>query len=215
MGKGNAAISKFRRKYYDVFSKFYDRFIALHATDRQGVLRDVLAEETGANPGDRVLDICTGTGATLASLAGRVAETGLVVGLDFSSGMLKAARGKTRGHPNVCIVQADCARLPFKTGTFAAVTCSHAFYELRGQTQADTLEEIKRCLKPEKPFLMMEHEVPENRLVRLLFYIRMMSMGRDRAIKVLKHEKAFLKRHFDHVRRSVTITGKSKLYICN
>jgi demethylphylloquinol methyltransferase len=215
MGKGNTAMRKFRRKYYDVFSKFYDRFIALHATDRQGVLRDVLAEETAAQPGDRVLDICTGTGATLASLADRVGETGLVVGLDFSSGMLKAACKKSRDNHDVCLVQADCARLPFKSGSFAAVTCSHAFYELKGATQADTLGEIKRCLAPGKPFLMMEHEVPENRFVRLLFYIRLMSMGRERAIQVLKHEREFLKRHFSHIRQSVTITGKSKLYICS
>ena len=25
---------RFRRKYYDLFSKSYDRFIALHATDK-------------------------------------------------------------------------------------------------------------------------------------------------------------------------------------
>lgn len=215
MGKGSAAMRKFRRKYYDLFSKFYDRFIALHATDRQGVLRAVLAEETAAQPGDRVLDICTGTGATLASLAGRVGETGLVVGLDFSSGMLKAAREKMRANYTVCLVQADCGRLPFKSGAFAAVTCSHAFYELKGATQVDTLKEIKRCLAPGKPFLMMEHEVPQNRFVRLLFYVRLMSMGRERATQVLKHERGFLKRHFSHVRRSVTITGKSKLYICS
>lgn len=205
---------KFRQKYYDVFSTVYDRFIALHATDRQGILRDILAEQTEARPGDSVLDICTGTGATLAALAGRVGGTGLVAGLDFSSGMVKKAREKTRGAPNVCIVRADCARLPFKTGAFAAITCSHAFYELKGVTQVDTLEEVKRCLAPGKPFLMMEHEVPENRLVRLLFYVRLMAMGRERATQILKHEKNFLKRHFNHVVRAVTTTGKSKIYIC-
>ena len=41
--KGQAAMHKFRRTYYDLFSKFYGRFIALHATDKQGVLRDILA----------------------------------------------------------------------------------------------------------------------------------------------------------------------------
>jgi len=33
---------KFRRTYYDLFSKFYDRFVALHATDKQGILREIL-----------------------------------------------------------------------------------------------------------------------------------------------------------------------------
>ena len=55
----------FRRKYDDLFSKFYDRFIAMHATDKQGVLRDILAEQSAARPGDVMLDICSGTGAFL------------------------------------------------------------------------------------------------------------------------------------------------------
>jgi hypothetical protein len=31
---GHTAMRRFRRKYYDLFSKSYDRFIALHATDK-------------------------------------------------------------------------------------------------------------------------------------------------------------------------------------
>lgn len=61
---------------------------------------------------------------------------------------------------------------------------------------------------------MMAHEVPENKLVRLLFHIRLMSMGRQRALQILKNEMGFLKQHFSHVRKSATITGKSKIYIC-
>lgn len=205
---------RFRQKYYDFFSKVYDRFIAMHSTDRQGVLRDILAEQTAAESGDIVLDICTGTGATLGPLAERVGGKGRVFGLDFSSGMLAAALKKVRGVRQVCLVQADCSRLPFKEGIFSAVTCSHAFYELKGATQVRTLAEIKRCLKPGKPFLMMEHEVPENRLVRLLFHIRLLSMGRDRAAQILKHELGFLKQHFSHVAKVATATGRSKIYIC-
>ena len=41
---------RFRRKYYDLFSHCDDRFIALHATDKQGVLRTVLAERTASLP---------------------------------------------------------------------------------------------------------------------------------------------------------------------
>jgi len=212
--QGHAAMRRFRRKYYDLFSHFYDRFIALHATDKQGVLRDVLAEGANLQHGDIVLDICTGTGAALGPLASRVGDAGLTVGLDFSLGMLRAARAKHRGRHEVCLVQADCSRLPLKDGLLAAVTCSHAFYELKGQTQVAALAEIKRCLGPGRRFVMMEHEVPRNRFARLLFYIRLMSMGRQRALQILKHETLFLKRHFRHVEKAAAPTGRSKLYIC-
>ncbi len=206
---------KFRQKYYDLFSKCYDRFIAMHATDRRGVLREILAAQTGAGPGDVVLDICTGTGAALLPLGGRVGMGGLAVGLDFSSGMLGVARRKTGGTPQICLVQADCEHLPFKAGIFAAVTCSHAFYELQGQTQTLALREIQRCLKPGAPFLMMEHEVPENRFVRLLFHVRLISMGRERAVQILKHERNFLLQHFQQVTKTTAATGRSKVFICS
>ncbi|MCD6296481.1 MAG: class I SAM-dependent methyltransferase [Deltaproteobacteria bacterium] len=52
---------KFRQKYYNHFSKNYDRFVALHSFDRQGSLRNYLSEKTGTQKGGKVLDICTGT----------------------------------------------------------------------------------------------------------------------------------------------------------
>jgi len=39
-------------------------------------------------------------------------------------------------------------RLPFAAGSFDAVTCSHAFYEIKGETQRWALEEILRVLRP-------------------------------------------------------------------
>ena len=43
-----------------------------HAADRRGVLRDLLAEQTGAGPGDVVLDPFCGSGMTgVAALANK------------------------------------------------------------------------------------------------------------------------------------------------
>ncbi|NIQ52146.1 MAG: methyltransferase domain-containing protein, partial [Gammaproteobacteria bacterium] len=56
---------------------------------------------------------------------------GLVVGVDFSRGMLEEARRKVAGPP-AALVQADAEHLPFRDGSVDAVTCSHAFYELKG-----------------------------------------------------------------------------------
>ena len=54
-----------RRKYYDYFSRFYDRFVAMHSSDSGGSLKAYLADQTGLSDGDRVMDICTGTGSLI------------------------------------------------------------------------------------------------------------------------------------------------------
>lgn len=204
----------FRRSYYNFFSSFYDRFVALHSSDAQSAVRRHLADLAPATEGEKILDICTGTGSLLPYLARKVGPAGSVVGLDFSSGMLAVNRLKTQGFKNVFLVEADVVRLPFAGSSFDTVTCSHAFYELKGEDREQVLQEILRVLKPGKPFLMMEHDVPVNPLVRALFYVRMASMGAKRALSILKHERSTLESTFSKVEKATSPSGRSKIMIC-
>jgi len=194
----------FRIRYYDAFSGVYDRFVAAHSSDRDGRLREVLADRADLRPGDCTLDLCTGTGAMLPALARRAGHRGLVVGLDFSGGMLREARKKIAGTPGVALVRADAEELPFRDGAFHAVTCSHAFYELKGEGAERALREVARTLRPGGSFLMMEHEVPARFLIRILFYVRLLSMGLRKALEVVGHEESFFSRHFALVERIET-----------
>jgi ubiquinone/menaquinone biosynthesis C-methylase UbiE len=203
-----------RRIYYDKFSTFYDRFVALHSRDKQGLARKFLADRVPLQSGSSVLDLCTGTATLLTLLQGKVGATGQVVGVDFSHGMLMVARDKTRTLPNVDLAEADAGYLPFATSTFDAVTCSHAFYELKGEVQDRALQEIVRVLKPEGTFLMMEHDVPASPVIRFLFYVRLASMGAGRAINFLRQEQEVLRSHFGSVSKVVAPAGRSKIMIC-
>jgi ubiquinone/menaquinone biosynthesis C-methylase UbiE len=203
-----------RRSYYDVFSRFYDRFVALHSRDRQGLARKFLVDQIPVCVGGSVLDLCTGTATLLTLLQKRVGSDGRVVGADFSHGMLRMAREKTRTFPNVDLVEADAGCLPFAAGAFDAVTCSHAFYELKGEVQDQALREIVRVLRPEGVFLMMEHDVPANPFARTLFYIRLASMGTARAITFLRHEQKVLLSHFGSVSKITAPAGRSKVMVC-
>jgi demethylmenaquinone methyltransferase/2-methoxy-6-polyprenyl-1,4-benzoquinol methylase len=68
----------------------------------------------GLPPGDRVLDVACGTG----DLCRELAAAGLApVGLDFSAGMLAAAR------TTAPLVRGDALALPFADASFDGVTC--------------------------------------------------------------------------------------------
>jgi demethylmenaquinone methyltransferase/2-methoxy-6-polyprenyl-1,4-benzoquinol methylase len=72
---------------------------------------------------ESILDLGTGTG-DLAFTAARYLRTGRVIGLDFSSEMLRLARVKQAGAVNserVCFVLGSVLSLPFKDGSFDAV----------------------------------------------------------------------------------------------
>jgi len=203
-----------RRAYYDAFSKFYDRFVALHSGDKQGLARQFLADHIPRDASSSVLDLCTGTGSILRHIQSRVGPEGRTIGVDFSHGMLKVAGEKTRKLENVYLVEGDAGVLPFPAQTFDAVTCSHAFYELKGQTQEKALQEIVRVLKADGVFLMMEHDVPRNRLIRALFYIRLTLIGSGRAIAFLRQEQKVLEQHFRAVDKIAAAAGRSKIMRC-
>lgn len=207
-------MKNFRRSYYNAFSRFYDKFVALHSADTQGALRKFFSDKVPVMEGDSVLDICTGTGSLLLYLRKKVGVDGLVVGADFSTGMLKVAHEKTDRCKNICVLASDVACLPFNASVFDAVTCTHAFYELKGEAQDRVLREIVWVLKPGKPFLMMEHDVPKRPLIRALFYVRLFSMGAKRAIYILRHERRILEQYFQRVEKITTPTGRSKMMIC-
>jgi demethylmenaquinone methyltransferase/2-methoxy-6-polyprenyl-1,4-benzoquinol methylase len=204
----------FRQRYYDWFSHFYDKFVRLHSRDRLEERRALLADNIGLKRGDKVLDVCTGTGTSLSHFRGKVGSEGLIVGIDFSWGMLGVAREKTSVYENVFLVQAEADHLPFKARVLDAVTCSFAFYELRNETQDDFLKDVRNILKAGRPFFMIEHEVPSNAFVRLLFYIRLLSMGRSRAREILRHERERLAGYFKSVDRIEIPTSKSKIWVC-
>jgi len=207
-------VTTFRQRYYDSFARIYDRFVALHSMDRQETLRALLAGQIGTEKGAKVLDLCTGTGSTLSHLRKRVGTDGLVVGIDFSTGMLKKAQAKIRGFANVRLVEGDAASIPFKKNIFDSVTCCYAFYELKGETQEQCLREIVRVLKPGKPFLMMEHDVPSKRLTRILFYVRLLSMGLKKTLEILRHERHLLLKYFSPVDKITVAGGRTKIMCC-
>ena len=104
-----------------------------------------------AGPGDRVLDLAAGTGTSSVSFAASGAD---VVACDFSLGMLQAAQArltksdpfqaKTRGR--VSFAAGDALHLPFRDGTFDAVTISFGLRNVHGTR--DALAEMRRVTRP-------------------------------------------------------------------
>jgi SAM-dependent methyltransferase len=87
-------------------------------------------------PGQRILDIATGTGLA-ARAAVQLAERTTVVGIDVSRRMLEVARD--RSDPHRCrYIQGDAQRLPFRAAVFDALVCVAAIPYIADLTAALT-----------------------------------------------------------------------------
>src|SRR5256885_1307587 len=98
--------------------RVYDAYAAyLFRGRRQAAFRTLLAA-SGVQPGDRVLDVGSGTGYFGRLLARAVGLGGSVEGIDASPEMVAYATRKARGRPN-CRFQAGTAEsLPYPDASF-------------------------------------------------------------------------------------------------
>jgi ubiquinone/menaquinone biosynthesis C-methylase UbiE len=82
-------------------------------------------ERLGLEPGDRVLDVCCGSGASALPAAERVGPTGSVLGMDLAERLLQRARAKAseRGLRHAEFRAGDMLDLHLPPGSFDAVVC--------------------------------------------------------------------------------------------
>ncbi len=107
------------RAMFDRIAGLYDLMNTVMTAGMHHRWRARAVELAAVAPGDRVLDVATGTGDLAAALLAAVSPGGSVVGCDFSDEMLARARAKV---PGAIFEHADALALPYRDGEFAAAT---------------------------------------------------------------------------------------------
>lgn len=98
---------------------------------------------SGVGQQDRLLDVGTGTGAVLTTLAAAGRLPRLATGLDLSKQMLKHAQEAWKGH----LIRADATRLPFDDGSFDVVVTAYLLHLLDEPARRQVLTESRRVLQ--------------------------------------------------------------------
>lgn len=131
----------------------YDGMGAVMSFGQDPRWRRALVDAIDPQPGQRILDVATGTGMVAAALARRGAR---VTALDQSEAMLGVARAR---HGNrVTFVHGEAERLPFEDGAFAALTFTYLLRYVDEPAQA--LRELARVVAPGGRIGMVEFGLP-------------------------------------------------------
>jgi demethylmenaquinone methyltransferase/2-methoxy-6-polyprenyl-1,4-benzoquinol methylase len=142
---------------FDEVAAGYDRTNTVLSLGNDRLWRIATTRAIAPRPGQRILDLAAGTGASSVALARSGAE---VVAGDFSPGMIAEGR-RRHGHvPNITFVEADATALPFADGEFDVVTISFGLRNVNDPKKA--LAEMLRVTAPGGMLLVCEFSHPQN-----------------------------------------------------
>ncbi len=151
--------------------RHYDRMGALLSFGQDPLWRRALVAVIAPRPGQRILDVATGTGMVAVAMARRTSCQ--VVAVDQSEAMLAAARARIEPDPQladrIALVQGEAEQLPFADAQFDALSFTYLLRYV--DDRAATMRELVRVVKPGARIAMVEFGVPPARPLRALWRV--------------------------------------------
>ena len=146
------------RKVAGVFSSVarkYDIMNDLMSLGLHRLWKAIAINASGVRPGQRVLDVASGSGDLARAFAERVGPSGEVWATDINRDMLEVGRDRLIDHGVLLpTVQCDAEALPFPANHFDCVSVA---FGLRNMTRKDrALAEMQRVLRPGGRVLVLE-----------------------------------------------------------
>jgi len=141
---------------FDRIASVYDLMNSVMTAGMHHRWRARAADLAAVGPGDRVLDVATGTGDLALELKRRVGPSGEVVGSDFSEGMLELARAKAA---DIRFEHGNALALPYDDGEFDAATVGFGARNFSDLAQG--LREMARVVRPGGRVVILEITTPQ------------------------------------------------------
>ncbi len=162
--------SKLILGYFNSVARKYDMMNTLLSFGIHHIWKRIAVRMLGLNSGDRVIDVCGGTGDLAVLAAGAVSPKGRVTLYDFSSAMINAGRfkkNKSSIRKRIQYVQGDVQQLSFQNASFDAAMVGFGIRNVIDMKKG--FKEMYRVLKPGGKMMCLEFSKPASPIFRLLY----------------------------------------------
>ena len=159
-------------RHFNSVAKKYDLMNTLLSFGIHHLWKRNAVKMMALNPGDRVLDVCGGTGDLAILAAEIVGRSGQVIIYDINRAMIEAGMKKIKHSPledHIRFVQGDAEQISFPDGYFDAAMVG---FGIRNVTRMDQgFKEMCRVLKPGGKMMCLEFSKPTSPLFRWMYDI--------------------------------------------
>jgi demethylmenaquinone methyltransferase/2-methoxy-6-polyprenyl-1,4-benzoquinol methylase len=134
----------------DLFAKsapYYDSILDLISFRQYAKFLKRAVEILAPRKGERILDLCSGTGRAASWMATAAGDKGEVVGLDITESMVKVARERYGGLKNLTFLQRDVTKPFGYENYFEGIFTSFAIHELPEKHRPGVLEKSYLALR--------------------------------------------------------------------
>jgi demethylmenaquinone methyltransferase/2-methoxy-6-polyprenyl-1,4-benzoquinol methylase len=158
------------KRYFDRVAPWYDLMNTVLSFGLHHLWKRRAVNLLGLKPGERVADVCGGTGDLALLAAGNVGPAGTVVVYDINRAMMlaglpKVARAGLTGR--IRFVEGDAERLALAEGSLDAAIVGFGVRNLAHLSAG--LKELHRILKPGGRLVILEFSRPRHSLMRWLY----------------------------------------------
>lgn len=151
------------RSMFASIASDYDKINSVLSFGIHHLWRNTAVKESGAKPGDRVLDCATGTGDLAITFKQTVGAEGYVLGTDFCKEMIEPAPGKAlKKSLDIDFEVADAMNLPYEDNSFDITSIAFGIRNVDDPVQA--LSEMARVVKPGGRVVVLEFGQPSGLL---------------------------------------------------
>lgn len=162
--------AEYNKEFFNGLAEKYDATNELHSLGTKSRFDRLCVNRLPVNPGDRLLDLCTGSGDIAIELVRQYGDI-TVTAIDAAQNMLEVARRKARGSLNrISFEQGDALALPYPDNHFDGAVIS---FGLRNVERLDLgLKEMQRVVKPGGFVCNIDQGKPRNPLFNLIYTIQ-------------------------------------------
>ena len=154
--------------FYKLMSGFYDLLDVIYFRKYETSPRKVVNEMI--KPGDKILELCTGTGTNAVNIA-KWDKSVVVKGVEISKDMLIIAKSKARKESlsNTKFFQMDATNMKFKDKCFDKILLSLVLHETEEEFAGKMITEAIRVLKDDGEIIITEWERSRELLKKIIF----------------------------------------------
>ena len=174
--ESDEAKSSYVRELFSALAKRYNVMTDVWTLGLHRLWKRQAMKLCALRPGERVLDVATGTGDLAFLESAAVGRDGKVVGVDSCAPMLEVARQR---HGAIEFQEGDAMDLRFPDASFDVVTISFGLRNVADRGQA--LREFRRVLRPGGRLMVLDFSTPTSKVLaavhNLIYFVLMPRLG--------------------------------------